>query len=78
VDGGARLGLPARHRRLLHPRDRRWSIDVRTRADEAIACVEGALPGRNVGAGRLVLGTDNGSQFTSGDCASWAGCRSTG
>lgn len=44
-----------------------WSIDVRTRADEAIACVEGALLARAVTPGRLVLGTDNGSQFTARD-----------
>lgn len=44
-----------------------WSIDVRTRTAEAIACVEGALIGRAVKPGVVVLGTDNGSQFTSRD-----------
>jgi transposase InsO family protein len=44
-----------------------WTVDVRTRADEAIACVEGALLARNVPPQRLVLGTDNGSQFTARD-----------
>lgn len=44
-----------------------WSIDVRTRAEEAVGCVEGALLGRGVKAGMLVLGTDNGSQFTARD-----------
>jgi putative transposase len=44
-----------------------WSVDVRTRTDEAIACVEGALLTQAVPAGRLTLGTDNGSQFTSRD-----------
>lgn len=44
-----------------------WSVDVRTRSEEAIACIDGALLGRRVGPGVLVLGTDNGSQFTSRD-----------
>lgn len=44
-----------------------WTVDVRTRSEEAIACVEGALLGRDVRPGVLVLGTDNGSQFTSRD-----------
>ena len=42
-----------------------WTLDVRTRTDEAIACVEGAVLARSVTPGRLTLGTDNGSQFTS-------------
>ena len=44
-----------------------WTVDVRTRSNEAIACVEGALLARNVPARRLTLGTDNGSQFTARD-----------
>lgn len=44
-----------------------WTLDTRTRSDEAIACVEAALLGRDVRPGVLVLGTDNGSQFTSRD-----------
>lgn len=44
-----------------------WSIDVRTRDDEAIGCVEQALLERGVQPGTLTLGTDNGSQFTSRD-----------
>jgi transposase InsO family protein len=44
-----------------------WTVDVRTRSDEAIACIEAALLDRNVRPGVLVLGTDNGSQFTSRD-----------
>lgn len=44
-----------------------WAVDVRTRSNEAIACVEGALLARNVPPRRLVLGTDNGSQFTARD-----------
>lgn len=44
-----------------------WSIDVRTRSVEAIACIDSALLGRQVGPGVLTLGTDNGSQFTSRD-----------
>ena len=44
-----------------------WSLELRCRDDEAIACVEGAVLARDVGAGALTLGTDNGSQFTSRD-----------
>lgn len=44
-----------------------WTIDTRTRTEEAIGCVEGAVLDRNVGPGVLVIGTDNGSQFTSRD-----------
>lgn len=44
-----------------------WTLDVRTRSDEAIACVESGLIGRAVKPGVLTLGTDNGSQFTSRD-----------
>ena len=44
-----------------------WSIDVRTRSAEAIACIDAALLGRQVRPGVLTLGTDNGSQFTSRD-----------
>jgi putative transposase len=44
-----------------------WSLELRCRDDEAIACVEGAVLARGVPAGTLTLGTDNGSQFTSRD-----------
>lgn len=44
-----------------------WPIDVRTRSVEAIACIDSALLGRQVGPGVLTLSTDNGSQFTSRD-----------
>ncbi len=44
-----------------------WSLDVRCRDDEAIACVEAGVLARGVGADQLTLGTDNGSQFTSRD-----------
>lgn len=44
-----------------------WSLDVRCRDDEAIAVVEAAVLARSVPAGRLTLGTDNGSQFVSRD-----------
>lgn len=44
-----------------------WTLDVRTRSDEAIACVEAALLGRAVAPQTLTIGTDNGSQFTSRD-----------
>lgn len=42
-----------------------WRVDLRTRGQEAIACVEAGLTARKVPAGRLTLGSDNGSQFTS-------------
>lgn len=44
-----------------------WTLDLRTRTEEAIACVEAAVLARSVTPGRLTLGTDNGSQFTSRD-----------
>jgi putative transposase len=44
-----------------------WSLDLRCRDDEAIAVVEAAVLARRVEPGRLTLGTDNGSQFTSRD-----------
>src|SRR4029453_6230395 len=42
-----------------------WSLELRCRDDEAIACVEAAVLARSVRPGLLTLGTDNGSQFTS-------------
>jgi len=44
-----------------------WSLELRCRDDEAIACVETAILAHGVGPGQLTLGTDNGSQFTSRD-----------
>ena len=44
-----------------------WSLDLRCRDDEAIAVVETAVLARRVQPGRLTLGSDNGSQFTSRD-----------
>jgi putative transposase len=44
-----------------------WSLELRCRDDEAIACVEAAVLARNIQPGQLTLGTDNGSQFTSRD-----------
>jgi putative transposase len=44
-----------------------WSVDLRCRDDEAIAVVEAAVLRRQVKPGRLTLGSDNGSQFTSRD-----------
>jgi putative transposase len=41
------------------------ALDVRCRAPEAIAVIEQATAERAVGPGRLTLGTDNGSAFTS-------------
>lgn len=42
-----------------------WAIDVRCRHLEAAAVIDKAVAARGVGAGRLTLGTDNGTQFTS-------------
>ncbi len=42
-----------------------WTLDVRCRAQEASAVVEGALSTRAVGPGSLTLGTDNGTSYTS-------------
>jgi putative transposase len=42
-----------------------WALDVRCRAPEAIAVIEAAVSDRGIGPGRLTLGTDNGSAFTS-------------
>jgi len=42
-----------------------WTLDLRGRTEEAIACVDQAVLERQVTPGRLTLGTDNGTQFTS-------------
>lgn len=44
-----------------------WTLDLRTRTEEAIACVEQAVLERRIAPGVLTLGTDNGTQFTSRD-----------
>ena len=44
-----------------------WRVDLHTRSEEAIACIEQGLLTRAVPPGRLTLGSDNGSQFTSRD-----------
>ncbi len=44
-----------------------WTLDLRTRAVEAIGCVEAAVIARGIRPQQLVLGTDNGSQFTARD-----------
>jgi len=41
-----------------------FSLELRCRADEAIALVEGAARAQGITPGQLVLGTDNGSAFT--------------
>lgn len=41
-----------------------WSLELRCRADEAIALVERAAEAQGIVGGQLVLGTDNGSAFT--------------
>jgi putative transposase len=42
-----------------------WSIDVRCRAEEAIAVIDAAVAERHVAPGMLTLGTDNGTAYTS-------------
>ena len=42
-----------------------WALDIRCRAAEATAVIDAALGDRCVGSGRLTLGTDNGTAFTS-------------
>ena len=42
-----------------------WSLDVRCRADEAIAVIDAAVTDRAITPGTLTLGTDNGTAFTS-------------
>lgn len=41
-----------------------WCVDLRTRSQEAIACIEQGIRDRQVPPGRLTLGSDNGSQFS--------------
>ncbi len=42
-----------------------WGLDVRCRADEAIAVIDEAVIDRRVRSGTLTLGTDNGTAYTS-------------
>jgi putative transposase len=42
-----------------------WALDVRCRAQEAIAVIEQAVADRDVVPGSLTLGSDNGTAFTS-------------
>jgi putative transposase len=42
-----------------------WALDVRCRAPEAIAVIDAAAVQRGISPGRLTLGTDNGSAYTS-------------
>jgi putative transposase len=42
-----------------------WALDVRCRAQEAIAVVDQAITDRDVAPGSLTLGSDNGTAFTS-------------
>lgn len=41
-----------------------WSLDVRCRADEAIAVLDRAVAARGIAPGILTLGTDNGTAYT--------------
>ena len=42
-----------------------WALDVRCRAQEAIAVIDMAVDARAIAPGALTLGTDNGTAFTS-------------
>jgi putative transposase len=42
-----------------------WSLELRCRAQEAVAVIDAAVAERGVGPGELTLGTDNGTAFTS-------------
>ena len=42
-----------------------WALDVRCRAQEAVAVIDHALATRELSPGSLTLGTDNGTAFTS-------------
>ena len=42
-----------------------WALDVRCRAQEAIAVIDAAVAERAISAGTLTLGSDNGTAFTS-------------
>jgi len=44
-----------------------WTLDLRTRTEEAVACAEQAVLERHIAPWILTLGTDNGTQFTSRD-----------
>jgi putative transposase len=41
-----------------------WSLDVRCRAQEAVAVIDAAVAERAIGPGELTLGPDNGTAFT--------------
>jgi putative transposase len=57
--------LPQRGDRLLHREISGWSLDVRCRAQEAVAVIDAAVAERAIGPGELTLGSDNGTAFTS-------------
>jgi putative transposase len=42
-----------------------WALDVRCRAQEATAVIDGAVAERGIRTGELTLGTDNGTAYTS-------------
>jgi putative transposase len=42
-----------------------WSLEIRCRAQEAVAVIDAAVLERGVGPGELTLGSDNGTAFTS-------------
>ncbi|GAA4626036.1 hypothetical protein GCM10023113_21420 [Cellulomonas oligotrophica] len=67
LDRGAGAGLPARRGKLLHPRGRRLDPGPAHTHRRGDRLRRGRRP-RTLGhPGRLTLGTDNGSQFTSPD-----------
>jgi putative transposase len=42
-----------------------WALDIRCRAQEAIAVIDAAVADRRIGLDQLTLGSDNGTAFTS-------------
>jgi putative transposase len=42
-----------------------WALDIRCRAQEALAVIDAAVAERGIGPDELTLGTDNGTAFTS-------------
>jgi putative transposase len=51
--------------RPLHQGDPAWALDLRWRKEEALAVLERGAAAHGIGPGQLVLGTDNGTAYTS-------------
>lgn len=59
------LVLSKRGNRLLNARDPGLGLDLRCRAQEALAVLERAVAAHGIEPGALTLGTDNGTAYTS-------------